>query len=206
MRSPLSPRASARISAKRSRRRSLPLRPESSSEPSATSRFQATKPRKSPRFVRTTPESRQARPPSAGVARKSIWRMRRLSRSIAGPPRSQTRRPSSKSLASKRSRSNTPPPLSVTRTSSPRAAMRSIAPKGETNGRVTSLGLSRRARTTPKSSIGSLSSGRSEAGTWASQGLSSLMPLKESSQNASSPPPQRSRPSKVAPSTVVIRP
>ena len=54
-----------------------------------------------------------------GVGRSSIARIRRLSRSTTPRLPSHTRTPSSKSLASKRSRSNTVPLFRVTRTSRP---------------------------------------------------------------------------------------
>ena len=52
---------------------------------------------------------------------------------------SHTRTPSSKSLAAKRSRSNTVPLLSVTRRSRPRASMRAMSPKRAMNGRPRSI-------------------------------------------------------------------
>ena len=70
-------------------------------------------------------------------------RIRRLSRSTTPRLPSHTRTPSSKSLASKRSRSNTVPLLSVTRTSRPRASMRAMSPKRAMNSRPRSIGRSR---------------------------------------------------------------
>ena len=105
-------------------------------------------------------------------------RIRRLSRSTTPRLPSHTRTPSSKSLASKRSRSNTVPLLRVTRTSRPRASMRAMSPKRAMKGRPRSIWRSRWAISNPKILIGRRSLGSRSGGTWATQGFSSLEPLK----------------------------